>query len=611
MNRYYNAIISDKGVPIPGGKARVLNSSGGVVSLFSDASGTPISGNIATADADGNVLFYWTAAAGQSLQILNTDETLLYTVADFAANQDRANLFGSQAQSTITNLTTDLAARPTSATLAATTGAAQIGKSGGGTLADTASAFSAADRTAVSALNPTVSKAAIVAAQGDRSLYKLDTRVPAGETGATNERTQGYNNPGRRRRFIAPGTGTGRFVSEDGVTHVSHYGISPWNTAGQNDAAWNVLRDEITDLQTRQENRPLVLQFDNYRYDMSSRWEVRNNYLTIDGRGAELVGGGIFFTNNGSVNQQLYCAIKDMVIRGAAGQSIPVLQSRVSSYLTVDNVTLWGTAGQHGAYLGGGNTSTFKQLRVYGAGLYGIFMTAENAPHPSGGVAGRGQPIDLTFIDMDVQGCGGGVGIYEAQSIRFYGGAIQSGTGVYNRGLSIETGYDVSVFGTHFERNGADIYIQPVDRLGTSLWGAPLPHGSITLAGLGIGGEGIGGAPSPTSLLVAGDTPDLVVTGGYYSGAVNINTTGTTGAAIGAKMPIYSAVAGSPFVRMGARGAAVADAAAATYVAPSGGTTIDAEARTAIAQIAADVASLRTSNNAHLARQRVFGSIAT
>lgn len=62
---------------------------------------------------------------------------------------------------------------------------------------------------------------------------------------------------------------------------------------------------------------------------------------------------------------------------------------------------------------------------------------------------------------------------------------------------------------------------------------------------------------------------------------------------------------------VGAQGAAVADAAAATYVAPAGGATIDAEVRAAIVQLAADVASLRSSLNTANARLRAHGLIAT
>lgn len=56
---------------------------------------------------------------------------------------------------------------------------------------------------------------------------------------------------------------------------------------------------------------------------------------------------------------------------------------------------------------------------------------------------------------------------------------------------------------------------------------------------------------------------------------------------------------------------AVSDAAAATYVAPTGGTTEDTEARAALVELAADVASLRTQLNLALARLRTHGLIET
>lgn len=61
---------------------------------------------------------------------------------------------------------------------------------------------------------------------------------------------------------------------------------------------------------------------------------------------------------------------------------------------------------------------------------------------------------------------------------------------------------------------------------------------------------------------------------------------------------------------LGARMAAVPDAAAMTYVAPSGGTTVDTECRASLAQLAADVTSIRTATNTHLARSRSTGQIA-
>jgi hypothetical protein len=602
LTRVYDRIETDKGAAVAGGRARFIDGSGNIIPVFSDDAGTGIADNTVIAGDDGFFECFIEAADDQTLQILDSSGSLRRSIVSFNAGQNRASHWGAQPQSTVTGLVDDLTSIDTALAERPTNTAV--------TAADNARTRKAASRAAITALDPAVDKAVVLDAQGDRSLFTLDTRIPAGETGATNLRTQGYDNPGRKKRYIAPGTGTGRFVSEDGVTHVGLYGISPWNTAGQNDAAWNVLRDEITDMQTRQENRPLILQFDNYRYDMSAQWQVWNSHIRLDGRGAEMVGGGFAFTNNGSVNQQLYCSMRDMVVRGAPGQTIPVLRTLISSYLEVSDVTLWGTAGQHGALIGPGNTCMFNRLKVYGAGLFNVLLQAENAPHPGGGVAGRGQPIDMTFLDLDAQGGGGGVGIYECQTIRFLGGAIQNGSGAYGRGMSIETGYGILVDGMHFERNGADVYIQPVDRLGTSVWGAPLPHGSITLNGLAIGGEGIGGAPSPASLLVAGDTPNLEVNGGFYAGAVNINTAGTTGHIFCENMPIYSQHASSPLVRLRGRGAAVADPASATYAAPSGGATVDTEARAALAQLAADVAAMRTPNNDTRARLRSLGLIA-
>jgi len=61
---------------------------------------------------------------------------------------------------------------------------------------------------------------------------------------------------------------------------------------------------------------------------------------------------------------------------------------------------------------------------------------------------------------------------------------------------------------------------------------------------------------------------------------------------------------------LGPRMAAVPDAAAMTYVAPSGGATIDTQCRASLAQLAADVTSIRTATNTALARLRTTGQIA-
>ena len=99
-----------------------------------------------------------------------------------------------------------------------------------------------------------------------------------------------------------------------------------------------------------------------------------------------------------------------------------------------------------------------------------------------------------------------------------------------------------------------------------------------------------------------------------YSGssnivAVNSSINGST--ADGINMLVGGNIRVSGTKVLGSQGAAVSDAAAATYVAPVGGSVIDTEVRTALAKIAVDVASLRTSNNNVLARIRSHGIIAS
>jgi len=105
MNRYFNTITNTRGDSLPGSQARVLNSSGGIVSIFSDAGGTPIPDNLATADGQGVVDFYFTAAAGQTLQILDSAGNLADSFPDLSAALDRSNHFGNAPASNIT--TTD------------------------------------------------------------------------------------------------------------------------------------------------------------------------------------------------------------------------------------------------------------------------------------------------------------------------------------------------------------------------------------------------------------------------------------------------------------------------------------------------------------------------
>lgn len=102
MNRYVTTITNTRGDSLAGFQVRVLDSSGTIVDIFQDASGTSWPNDIAVADDEGVVSFFWTAAAGQTLQFL--DSTGAFTgraIANFADNQNLANCFGTLEDSAV------------------------------------------------------------------------------------------------------------------------------------------------------------------------------------------------------------------------------------------------------------------------------------------------------------------------------------------------------------------------------------------------------------------------------------------------------------------------------------------------------------------------------
>lgn len=102
MNRYVTTITNTRGDSLAGFQVRVLDSNGTIVDIFQDASGTAWPNDIAVADDEGVVSFFWTAAAGQTLQFL--DSTGAFTgraIANFADNQNLANCFGTLADSAV------------------------------------------------------------------------------------------------------------------------------------------------------------------------------------------------------------------------------------------------------------------------------------------------------------------------------------------------------------------------------------------------------------------------------------------------------------------------------------------------------------------------------
>lgn len=127
MNKYFTTLTNERGDVLPNYRAQVVDNTGSIVTIYRDKSGTRFtdaSGNIinyATASNNGRVSFYFEAEEGQVLQTLDAAGDLVDSEPDFSDNLILANLPGNIAQSAVTDLTTDLAAKAASADLAATT----------------------------------------------------------------------------------------------------------------------------------------------------------------------------------------------------------------------------------------------------------------------------------------------------------------------------------------------------------------------------------------------------------------------------------------------------------------------------------------------------------
>lgn len=92
MNKFYKAIQNVSGDARALSRAQVLDSGGSIVTIYADSSGTRFTDatganvNYCEADTTGMVEFYWTAATGQVLQILDSTGTLERAISDFANN---------------------------------------------------------------------------------------------------------------------------------------------------------------------------------------------------------------------------------------------------------------------------------------------------------------------------------------------------------------------------------------------------------------------------------------------------------------------------------------------------------------------------------------------
>lgn len=134
MNKYYQTLTNQRGDVLPGYRVQVVTTAGSVVDIFADANETPFTdagGGVvkyATADLNGRVEFYWTPATGHILQVLDANGTLASPpVTDFADSYLLGNLAGELPQAQVSGLVDDLAAKATTAALAAPDGAEKVG----------------------------------------------------------------------------------------------------------------------------------------------------------------------------------------------------------------------------------------------------------------------------------------------------------------------------------------------------------------------------------------------------------------------------------------------------------------------------------------------------
>lgn len=146
MIKYFDTLTNTRGDSLQGYRLQVTDSSGVVQDIFADAGGTRFTDgsgstvNYATADSTGRVAFYWTPAAGQVLQTLDTTGALAKPgEEDFADQFVLSSLTGPIPQNEVTDLVSDLAAKTASADLASTDsgkGASLVSLESGGTPED-------------------------------------------------------------------------------------------------------------------------------------------------------------------------------------------------------------------------------------------------------------------------------------------------------------------------------------------------------------------------------------------------------------------------------------------------------------------------------------------
>lgn len=199
MNKYYETLTNTSGDILSGHRVQVIDSAGSIVTIYADAGQTRFKDadgnnvNYATSDnTNGLAEFYWTAATGQTLQILDESGELSLAIADFANNYSTPDVstnidailgvsasdedLGEFTGSTISDdqaikpalqeLELATEARPTSATLIGMGGAALIGTADGETVEARLSRLQIPSIAALEALTPNNGDAAYLRLSG-------------------------------------------------------------------------------------------------------------------------------------------------------------------------------------------------------------------------------------------------------------------------------------------------------------------------------------------------------------------------------------------------------------------------------------------------------------
>jgi hypothetical protein len=142
MNTYINTLTNSRGDVLPGDRLQVVTSAGASVPIYADNGGTPFTDesggavSYATADLNGLVQFYWEPQEGQVLQQLDPSGNLRRAITDFAKPFLLGAFGGAIAQSQVTDLESDLAAKASVDDLASKASTADLSSTDPGKGAD-------------------------------------------------------------------------------------------------------------------------------------------------------------------------------------------------------------------------------------------------------------------------------------------------------------------------------------------------------------------------------------------------------------------------------------------------------------------------------------------